>query len=52
MELVLDFRTVGEGEAHAAEDGDGFITDLRERMERTGRQRAGRQGDIDARERG
>jgi hypothetical protein len=44
MELVLDFRAVGEGEAHAAEDGDGLVADQRERMERTSGQRRGRAG--------
>ena len=52
MELVLDFRAIGEGEAHAAEDADRFVADQRERMQGAGGNGAGGQRDIDAGERG
>jgi hypothetical protein len=52
VEFVFDFRAVGEGEAHAAEDADGLVADLGERVERAGGEGAGGQGDVDAGEGG
>ena len=47
MELVFDFRAIGEREAHAAEDADGFIPDKCERVERADRNLAGGERDVD-----
>ncbi len=52
MELVFDFRAIGEGESHAAEDLDCFVADLGKWMEGTGRESASGEGEVDAGEGG
>ena len=52
MKLVLDFRAVGQRETHPAEDADRLVADQRERVQRSGRYGARRQGDVDTGERG
>ena len=47
MPLGLDLGPFGEGEAHAAEDADGFVEDEGEGMEPAFGERTGRQGRVD-----
>ena len=48
MELVLDFRPVGEGESHPAENRDRLVADVGQGMERAVMDGAGRKGGVDA----
>ena len=52
MEFIFDFRAVGEGESHAAEDADGLIADQGEWVQRADVDLAGGQSHVDAGERG
>ena len=47
MEFIFDFRTVGEGEAHAAEDADGLVADQGEGVEGAVVEAAGGEGGVD-----
>ena len=46
VEIILDVRPLGDGEAHLAEDRDAFLGHLADRVQMPARPRARRQGDI------
>ncbi len=46
--LVFDLWSVRQGEAHAAKDLDGFVADEGERVQSSGRQGAGGEGEVDS----
>ena len=48
VEIVLDMRALGDGEAHLAEDGDDLVHRLADRMDAAGLVRLDRQGHVDA----
>lgn len=52
MVFIFDFRAIGEGEAHAAQDLDRFIADQGEGVEAASGKRTGGKSEVDSGERG